>query len=226
MANVEAAAPAATLALPAPRALVDALPYVDAQYNDPALKARVDAEVKAEMERMDAAEYRRRFTPWEPDFTGHPLLEAEWMRVCAEQPMPQMDTSRYQLEAPPPSKQSNIAAWERAVGNAQAQLEHQTNRLDNLELLQKYGANVWLLHLNSLEAANSRLADEQAGLVSQIAELNRKRKLEQVEVGPKLSQLEADWVKTVKKNLEIEGQIARLEVECTAYRQQLDPTSR
>uniref|UniRef100_A0A7S0J100 Pre-mRNA-splicing factor SPF27 n=1 Tax=Calcidiscus leptoporus TaxID=127549 RepID=A0A7S0J100_9EUKA len=218
-------APTAALALPAPRTVVDALPYVDAQYNEPTLKARVDAEVKAEMERMDATEYTRRFTPWEPDFTGHPVLEAEWLRVCAEQPMPQMDTSRYQLEVPPPNKQSNAAAWERAVGNAQAQLEHQANRLDNLELLQKYGANLWRLHLNGLEAANSRLADEQAGLVSQIAELNRKRKLEQVEVGPKLSQLEADWVSTVKKNLEIEGQIARLEAECIAYRLKLDPTA-
>uniref|UniRef100_A0A7S0L8W3 Pre-mRNA-splicing factor SPF27 n=1 Tax=Coccolithus braarudii TaxID=221442 RepID=A0A7S0L8W3_9EUKA len=215
---------APALALTAPRELVDALPYVDAQYNDAALKAKVDAAIKDEMERMDASEYTRRFTPWEPNFKGHPMLEAEWFRVCEEQPMPQMDTSRYQMDPPPPKQHSNPAAWARAVGNAQAQLEHQANRLDNLELLQKFGANQWRIHLNSLEAANSRLAEEQAVLVTEIADVNRKRKLEQVEVGPKLSQLEADWVSTVKKNLEIEGQVARLDMECAAYRQQLDPT--
>ena len=26
------------------------------------------------------------------------MLQAEWMRVCDEQPMPRIDTSRYQLD--------------------------------------------------------------------------------------------------------------------------------
>ena len=48
------------LALPAPTTAVDALPYVDAQYNDPAMKRQVDALVEAEM---------RTFTPG--DYLGH-----------------------------------------------------------------------------------------------------------------------------------------------------------
>ena len=37
----------------------------------------------------------------EPHFDEHPMLQAEWMRVCDRQPMPRIDVSRYQLDAPP-----------------------------------------------------------------------------------------------------------------------------
>ena len=58
----------------------------------------------------------------------HPLLQAEWMRVCDQQPMPKMDTSRYQVDPPSASQQSDPKAWQQAVRNAQAQLEHQATR--------------------------------------------------------------------------------------------------
>jgi len=211
-----------TAALPAPRTEIDALPYVDSQYNNPAVKRQVDALVEAELKTFAPRDYLEHLPLREPDFEAHPILQSEWLRVCAEQPMPQMDTSRYQLDPPPANKQSSVPAWERAVANAQAQLEHQSTRLENLELLQKHGANLWRVHLNALEAANGRLEGEQAELVAQIAELNRKRKADQVEVGPKLARLESDWVNAVKKNLQIEGHVSVMKAECEAMRQQLD----
>ena len=103
------------------------------------------------------------------------------MRVCDQQPMPKLDTTRYQLDAPPSHLQADLAAWRKSTDNAQAQLEHQGNRcaahcveeagclraahgpcphfarrLVNLELLQKFGANAWRAHLDALEAANKR----------------------------------------------------------------------
>merc|ERR1712039_247774 len=106
----------------------------------------------------------------------------------------------------------NIAAWDHAVQNAQAQLEHQATRLDNLDLLQKYGSNLWRVHLNSLEAASRRCTNEQAAVSAQIEEVNRKRKLAQTEIGPTLTRLEGDWVNAVK-NLEIEGAVGSLQFE-------------
>lgn len=41
------------------------------------------------------------------------------------------------------SKQHDLAAWGKACDNAHAQLEHQLNRITNLELMLKYGANAW-----------------------------------------------------------------------------------
>jgi pre-mRNA-splicing factor SPF27 len=40
-------------------------------------------------------------------------------------------------------KTNDYSAWLAASNNAHAQLEHQLNRITNLELLLKYGANTW-----------------------------------------------------------------------------------
>lgn len=56
------------------------------------------------------------------------MLQQEWMRVCEQQPMQTFDTSRYQLDPPPPHLRNDPAAWKEAVKNAQAQLENQSTR--------------------------------------------------------------------------------------------------
>ena len=117
-------------------------------------------------------------------------------------------------------------------------------RLNNLELLQKHGANLWLAHIDQLTGASAgcvahaptryplrhaltiasrfpRLASVQSDLTSQVEAVNRKRKLDQVEVGPHLTRLESEWVGAVKKNLEIEGHCMRMENECAALQKRL-----
>ena len=208
-------------ALPAPSvdAQHTALPYVDSQYNDPAVKAQVDALIEAEMRTFKPS--RSYLEPWpmyEPDFEEHPLLHAEWLRVCDGQPMSKMDNARYQLDPPPAHQQADPAAWQRAVSNAQAQLEHQATRLGNLELLQQHGANLWRAHLNALDGASARVQSEQSELAQRVEALNRKRKAEQLQAGPRLQALEAEWVGGVKKNLEIEAACLALEYECATLR--------
>lgn len=205
------------LALPAPATLLDALPYVDRQYE--AMKPEVDAMIAAEQRTFAPRDYLAHLPPsCEPNFDEHPMLQAEWMRVCDRQPMPRIDVSRYQLDAPPQAKQGDVGAWRRAVDNAQAQLDHQGNRICNLELLQQYGANAWRAHLNSLEAASKALGAGVAAAAAEVEATNRKRKAEQTEAGPRLMRLEAEWVQGVKKNLEIESQCLRLEHEVAAMR--------
>lgn len=219
-------APPAMEALPAPHVDIDALPYVDSQYTNPAIKSQVDALIASELKTFAPKDYLEHLPPMhEPNFDAHPLLQAEWMRVCEQQPMSKMDTSRYQLDPPPAARQMEPKAWQRAVDNAQAQLEHQSNRLVNLELLQKHGANLWRLNLQGLEAASARLEREQSAVGAEIEALNRKRKADQTEVGPKLACLEAEWVAAVKKNMQIEAATQRLEAENAAARRALDPTS-
>ena len=62
----------------------------------------------------------------------------------------------------------------------------------------------------------------QSDLASQVEAVNRKRKAEQVDVGPHLTRLESEWVGAVKKNLEIEGHCMRLENECAALQKRRD----
>lgn len=116
------------LLLKAPKVDVDALPYIDRQYNDPALKAQVDALVAAEMASFKPKDYLEPWPSHEPNFEHTQLLEGEWMRLCEKQPMPKMDMSRYSLDPPPAPQQNDLGAWERAVQNARAQVEHQANR--------------------------------------------------------------------------------------------------
>ena len=56
-----------------------------------------------------------------------PLLQAELSRVESRQPLPQLDTTRYQLPGPTAANASE-EDWQAAVKNAHAQLEHQRLR--------------------------------------------------------------------------------------------------
>jgi hypothetical protein len=64
----------------------------------------------------------------EPHMMQHnPLLAAELARVEAHQPLPPLDTVRYQLPGPTSSPGTD-AEWREALRNAHAQLEHQRLR--------------------------------------------------------------------------------------------------
>ena len=105
-------------ALPAPHTDVDALPYVDRQYNDPALKAQVDAMIEAELKTFKPSRDYLAHLPelHEPNFDDHPLLQAEWMRVCEEQPMSKMDTSRWRIAPSPAANHPRPPiAWTRCL---------------------------------------------------------------------------------------------------------------
>ena len=56
------------LALPAPTTPIDALPYVDSQYNDPKMKKQVDQLVQAEMKTFAPGDYLAHLPPYEPNF--------------------------------------------------------------------------------------------------------------------------------------------------------------
>ena len=53
------------------------------------------------------------------------------------------DTMRYRLDPPPRSERESAEAWEKAIENARAQLEHQATRRANLELALKYAPAAW-----------------------------------------------------------------------------------
>lgn len=60
----------------------------------------------------------------------NPVLQAELTRVESHQPMPSLDTIRYQLPAPT-STPGTDEEWQAALKNAHAQLEHQRIRYED-----------------------------------------------------------------------------------------------
>lgn len=58
---------------------------------------------------------------------NHPLLKAELERARKNEPLPALDTHRYQLPAPTSTPGSD-EEWQAALDNARAQLQHQRLR--------------------------------------------------------------------------------------------------
>ena len=140
--------------------LIDALPYADVL--PPDWRPLADRMVQEEMRRMTKRpkDYLAEMKPaYEMTYKDCPMIKKEMERVeKGIMKMPPPDSTRYSLPPPPKSKRDDPEAWEAAVKNAKAQLEHQTLRIQNLELMLKYGPNQWRAYNASLEAAIKRCA--------------------------------------------------------------------
>ncbi|KAI8466280.1 MAG: breast carcinoma amplified sequence 2 [Monoraphidium minutum] len=215
--------------------LVDALPYIDPLTPD--IKKQVEALIEAEMRTSSKrpADYLKELPALPPaKFEGHPLLQAEYERVRARQPMPPLDITRFRLDPPPMAKRGDVGAWRSALDNAGAQLEHQLNRISNLELLLKFGPNAWRAQVQLSGAAAKQLEAQltetrkQArawggGGAGRIDALNRERKVQQMAAGMELRRLEDEWANAVRKNLEICMACEKLEAEVAMLAAQLPP---
>mmetsp|Transcript_19379 Transcript_19379/g.41933 ORF Transcript_19379/g.41933 Transcript_19379/m.41933 type:complete len:260 (+) Transcript_19379:104-883(+) len=204
--------------------LIDALPYVDTYEGN--VKQQVDALIEEEMSKSTKkpADYLREMPAMPPStLKDHPLLVAEMERIKKREPLPPLDTSRYRLDPPPQSRRHDPSAWKSAVDNAAAQLEHQTNRILNLELMLKYGDNVWRAQALSDEAGVKRVEAQLAETKKAIDALNKERKLQQQAAGSELRRAEAEYYELVYKNIAIESACDRLEEEIAGLKAQLPP---
>ena len=142
---------------------IDALPYIDGEYNDPRIKAQVLALVHEEMGRfappdylkdLKLAEYRRPAEEGGGDGAAgmSELLAEEFRRMERGERLQPLTAT---VDPPPKSLEGDVGAWHAALLNAKTQLAHQDNRTLNLELLAKYGASVWQDTLKHSEALSS-----------------------------------------------------------------------
>uniref|UniRef100_A0A1I8F438 Pre-mRNA-splicing factor SPF27 n=1 Tax=Macrostomum lignano TaxID=282301 RepID=A0A1I8F438_9PLAT len=153
------------------RALVNALPYVDRGFDEAGVR--------------EAA-----LGMFETD-----ILRAEFERLSSRQPPEHMSMKRYELPAPPTGRLTDVQSWRDSVDNSRAQLEHQSVRIENLQLLLAHGSDAWRCHNDTLVRMATRKA---------VKEVNLQRKTEQVQAGERLHTLEDTWVHLVMKNYELE----------------------
>lgn len=132
--------------------------------------------------------------------------------------MKSFDLSRYQVQPPPANLAGDAGAWEEALNNAKAQLEHQLARIVNLELLQTYGANAHVAANAELGALRTRLAARADAIKTELDALNKLRKADQLAVASQLRVLAGQWDELVSKNLEIQVACSFLEEEIARLR--------
>lgn len=141
------------------------------------------------------------------------LMRSEFTRIESGARLETMSTKRYELPAPSTAKLGEIPAWEESVNNSLAQLEHQSIRALNLELMSKYGTETWKAALEVMVTMSVKAQKALQDLKKEIQDVNWKRKSKQLQTGEKLNQLKHQWVQLVSCNYEIETAIAQLELQ-------------
>lgn len=62
-------------------------------------------------------------------------MKNEYERIHNGQPMDMLNMKRYELPGPPAGKQTDVTAWQDAVDNSKAQLEHLDVRFEPFHTL-------------------------------------------------------------------------------------------
>ncbi|KAI9231925.1 MAG: Pre-mRNA-splicing factor SPF27 [Podila humilis] len=228
---------------------LDALPYVDKQIDEPGTRSIVDKLVAAEMKKMPKPRDPASIFPDIELFKDNELMQQELDRVRRGKPMEQLDLTRYQLNpptstdsasSPSTSSSSSIdasgsqlptqpsaseelpegrAQWLEALDNANSQLEHQSQRVLNLELVQKFGNNAWNIHNYQLEYDLSRLRKQVDEKRAEVMELNKLRKRDQLDVADSLHRLETKWGELISSTIQVEMASATMEQELEQLKQ-------
>ncbi|KAJ0330918.1 hypothetical protein COL5a_003225 [Colletotrichum fioriniae] len=182
-------------------------------YPTPAEREAAESLIRAELSTFapaPAPNYK------EPSFS--PLVELELERVASKQPLKAIDLERYQTQEPFPDSVAPSTAEDRvrladSLQKAYISYAYLDTRAQNLNLLDKWGKNAWLI-------GNWGLENELKGFERDLAETKRlidvltvARRRQQEEVAAEMKGLEENWKKGVGRTLETEIAVEQLRRE-------------
>jgi len=127
--------------------------------------------------------------------------------------------SRY--EAPEePSSNSDETIMRQALRTAYISSTFLSDRHTNLQLLDEYGKNAWLIGNSQSEAVLQDLERELVGLKSETEEVNKARKAAQEQSKGELLTLQENWKRGIGKVLEIQVATDQLRHEMLDHQRQ------
>lgn len=201
----------------------DALPYVDQGYDEVAVRSMVNELIEEETKRYRPTKNYLDFLP-PPNYSQFEtkIMKTEFERIKNRHPMELLSMKRYELPHPPANQKNDISAWMECLKNSMAQLQHQAERVVNLELLSHYGAGSWRSHCEVLQHMFEVQQKKHAEIKRRIQEINWERKTDQKKAGSELQRLEESWIGLVSKNYEIERAIVETEKEVESLRKEVE----
>lgn len=136
-----------------------------------------------------------------------------------------LDHKRYEIPNPVMGQLYQVEAWQRCLDNSHAQLENQSIRLANLEVMSVFGVEAWKQALSHFTKQNQLLRTMHDRLTKEIQETNLRRKNSQLAAGEKIHSLEQSWVALISKNYEIEKACGQLQAQIEQLEKKANPTT-
>lgn len=177
--------------------MMDALSYVETD-EDQGVTALIEAEMSA-MAREGV-----------PDPEPWPLAPHKWSAMAqteldrldrSEDPAP-LSIDRYNCDRPAVALEGDAQAWRKALHNCWAQLEHQANRVVNLELAESFADVAWARHCEDLARLKQQLEILADSKERECESINLQRKAYQEKLAPEIARLEAGRNALLGRHLE------------------------
>ncbi|WVQ75458.1 hypothetical protein IAR50_005083 [Cryptococcus sp. DSM 104548] len=195
---------------------IDALPYVDKQVEDPAVKAAAQALIEAELRQTPQInDDDQRLPPNVEVFSKSKSLQ-ELLGNYPSAPLQGIDVTKYQ--PPNVGESATVEELQQAEKRGRTGEGHMGLRVENTSILSTYGPNAWLVRNYQLNAQLKELQGTLSVLKEQVTETNRTRRVFQEDAGLHLKRLEGRWSDLVSSTTQLEmacnamdGEVAALE---------------
>ena len=138
------------------------------------------------------------------------IMAAEFSRCDRDEDLAPLAIERYSCA--PPTEQ-DPEAWKSARTHVRAQLEHQANRVVNLELAESFSEHTWRRHVHDLGRLHAQVAALAEGKEREAEQINLKRKRDQAKLGPDIVRAERAVVERLERHRALEARVAALRKE-------------
>ncbi|KAI0546000.1 Pre-mRNA-splicing factor SPF27 [Xylaria curta] len=188
----------------------ESLPYIDTEPT-PTERSAAEALITSELSSSSPSTSSHPSLPplSPPKFT--PLMTLELQRIAANEPISGIDTTRYEIQDPPPSPSSSpnspfppTSSLTGPLSRAYTTHTYLQSRQTHLHLLDTYGKNAWLVSNWQTESQLAALEADLSATKREIDIVNISRRRMQDEVGEEMRGLEETWKKGVGRVLETE----------------------